>query len=220
MKPPTEPRKDQLTSSASDLAPSPKRRPPKLRPPKPAKKSTPEDRPNEAREQRENGVPERSSGPSDSFPNGVASESSLNNPSDNSTPGETQMSPQPMLQHHRQRVRRKSSQSMEPGQDQVLEREQQSSESPGTQLQTTRVRQILSPEATTQQAVTARNQEDALSGRTISNPANANTGEVVETTEAVSKKGGDQLRLRLDLNLDVEIELKAKIRGDLTLQLL
>ncbi|KAL4733061.1 hypothetical protein BDV11DRAFT_200804 [Aspergillus similis] len=30
----------------------------------------------------------------------------------------------------------------------------------------------------------------------------------------------EQLRLRLDLNLDLEVQLKAKIRGDLTLQLM
>ncbi|RDW61175.1 uncharacterized protein DSM5745_10673 [Aspergillus mulundensis] len=34
------------------------------------------------------------------------------------------------------------------------------------------------------------------------------------------KSRNEQLRLRLDLNLDLEVQLKAKIRGDLTLQLM
>ncbi|KAL4901712.1 Alpha/Beta hydrolase protein [Aspergillus multicolor] len=40
--------------------------------------------------------------------------------------------------------------------------------------------------------------------------------------EVQERRGGsnEQLRLRLDLNLDVEVQLKAKIRGDLTLQLI
>jgi hypothetical protein len=52
----------------------------------------------------------------------------------------------------------------------------------------------------------------------------AATGPVEQVTETTEVKPhsakNDQLKLRLDLNLDVEIELKAKIRGDLTLQLL
>jgi hypothetical protein len=45
--------------------------------------------------------------------------------------------------------------------------------------------------------------------------------QVTETTEIKPQSTkNDQLNLRLDLNLDVEVELKAKIRGDLTLQLL
>jgi hypothetical protein len=52
----------------------------------------------------------------------------------------------------------------------------------------------------------------------------APTGAVEQVTETTEVKPqptkNDQLKLRLDLNLDVEVELKAKIRGDLTLQLL
>lgn len=58
-------------------------------------------------------------------------------------------------------------------------------------------------------------------GELVPRQANGGVEQVLEVTEVQPQsKKNDQLRLRLDLNLDVEIELKAKIRGDVTLQLL
>jgi hypothetical protein len=55
----------------------------------------------------------------------------------------------------------------------------------------------------------------------VPKPATGPVEQVTETTEVKPQSAkNDQLKLRLDLNLDVEVELKAKIRGDLTLQLL
>lgn len=55
----------------------------------------------------------------------------------------------------------------------------------------------------------------------VPRPAAGGVEQVSEVTEVKPQsKKNDQLKLRLDLNLDVEIELKAKIRGDVTLQLL
>jgi len=58
-------------------------------------------------------------------------------------------------------------------------------------------------------------------GELVPKSATGAVEQVTQTTEVKPQSTkNDQLKLRLDLNLDVEIELKAKIRGDLTLQLL
>ncbi|KAJ5118904.1 uncharacterized protein N7443_007834 [Penicillium atrosanguineum] len=212
-------------SSANGATPSQNRRPRKLRPPpKLGKRTTPSDGQSEGGQQRQNGTSERSNSNEDlEIPNGVTyeqREGSLNIPNQGQPPEKRKTSPRPRTHHQRTTVRRESAQSAEPDQTQVVEREQRSN-SPGGQVRETRVQQMLSPKVNGQEVVPAQGQHPGQSEGVLSNGTNANTGQVIETTEAVTdSKSNDQLKLRLDLNLDIEIELKAKIRGDLTLQLL
>ncbi|KAJ5668281.1 uncharacterized protein N7477_006851 [Penicillium maclennaniae] len=217
MKAPGETSQDEVSSSgANGVAPSQKRRPPKL-----AKSTTPSDGQSAGSQQRYGG-PERSNRKKHrKLPNGVAHEqreSSLNTSSEEQISDEPNTSPRAVMHHQSTTVRRESAQSAEPDQVQVVGREQRSN-SPA-QVRETRVQHMLSPEVDGQ-IVQAPNRHVGQAEGNLTNGTNANAGQVTQTTEAVTKpKGNDQLRLRLDLNLDVEIELKAKIRGDVTLQLL
>lgn len=211
-------------SGANGVAPSQKRRPPKLRPPRPAKlpTPTPSDERSEGSQRKQNGVPDRTASNSSSgLPNGAQGQSP-NSLSREQTPEQQQTSPQPAVHRQRTTVRRESKQSAEPDQVQVLEREERAPENQDSQVRETRVRQMLSPEVQNQEIVPAQDRQAGQSGEILPNGTGANADQVIETTEAVTNAKGsnDQLKLRLDLNLDVEIELKAKIRGDLTLQLL
>lgn len=226
MKAPQETIKDGVSaSSASGSAPSQKRRPPKLRPTKLAKRTTSSGGQSEGSQQGQNGSSGRSNAKTFSeAPNGIEQEQrqgSLDTPSQEQTSEEEpQMSPRPTIHNQRTTVRRESAQSADPDQVQVIEREQRSN-SPGAQIRDTRVRQMLSPEVQNQEVVPASDQHAGTSGELLPNGTNENAGQVTETTETVTnEKKNDQLKLRLDLNLDIEIELKAKIRGDVTLQLL
>lgn len=228
MKAPEDRTQDEVSSSGTNgVAPSQKKRPPKIRPPKlakPTKPATPSDRQSEERQQRHKESSESSSFEEDlEVPNGVAHEqrdSSLSTSNEEPTPEAPHTSSRPSTHHQRTTVRRESAQSAEPDQVQVVEREQRAN-SPKAQVRERRVRQMLSPEVSGQEVVQASDQHAGQSQGLLPTGTNANAGQVIETTEAVTKsKGNDQLRLRLDLNLDVEIELKAKIRGDITLQLL
>jgi hypothetical protein len=138
--------------------------------------------------------------------------------------GRKSLSPEPApqvehqrIRHHR-RNRRASRESEEPGVKQGIEPVERNNDR--REQRTTkerRVSHVLNP---------------SESQGEVGRPLN-NVGEIVPTkpTEAVeqvtesvegepSSQKNDQLKLRLDLNLDLEVELKAKIRGDLTLQLL
>ncbi|CAI7656085.1 unnamed protein product [Penicillium palitans] len=133
-----------------------------------------------------------------------------------------QPSPQPTPQveaqnqrtRHRQRHRRTSAQSQYPDMEQDIEREQRDNRSSEQRrLQDRRVSHILNPPRTQGQIERA--------GELVPRPATGAVEQVTETEEVKPQPTkNDQLKLRLDLNLDVEVELKAKIRGDLTLQLL
>lgn len=209
-------------SAANGVAPSQKRRPPKLRPSRPAKLPTPSDEESEGSQRKQNGAPNRTASNSSSgLPNG-AQDQSQDSPSREPTPEQQPTSPQPAVHHQRTTVRRKSKQSAEPDQVQTLEREERAPENHDAQVRETRVQQMLSPEVQNQEIVPAQNRQVGQSGEILPDGTGANADQVVETTEAVTNPKGnnDQLKLRLDLNLDVEIELKAKIRGDVTLQLL
>ena len=227
MKAPEETTQDEVGSSGANGVAPQKRKPQKLRPPKlakPTKPATSSDGRSGESQQRDNGSSESSNSKEDlELPNGVAHEqrdSSLNTSNEEQTSDASNTSPRPSTHHQRTTVRRESAQSAEPDQVQTVEREQRAN-SPGAQVRETRVRQMLSPEVNGQQVVQASDQDAGQSEGLLPNGTKANSGQVVETTEAVTNsKSNDQLRLRLDLNLDVEIELKAKIRGDITLQLL
>ncbi|KAJ6111953.1 hypothetical protein N7523_008014 [Penicillium sp. IBT 18751x] len=222
MKAPGENSQDEVSSSgANGVAPSQKRRPPKLRSPKLAKSTTPSDGQSAGSQQRYSEHERSNRKEHRKSPNGVAYEqrdSSLNTPSEEQTSDEPNTSPSPAVHHQRTTVRRKSAQSSDLDQVQVVDREQRSN-SPA-QVRETRVQHMLGPEADGQ-IVQAPDRHVGHAEGNLTNGTNANAGQVIQTTEAVTKpKGNDQLKLRLDLNLDVEIELKAKIRGDVTLQLL
>jgi hypothetical protein len=226
MKAPEENIKNRASASGTNgVAPSQKRRPPKLQPTKLAKRTTSSSGQSQGSQQGQDGSSGRSkTNNSSEAPNSIAKEQrqgSLNTSSQEQTSeDESQMSRKPTVKNRRTTVRRESAQSADPDQVQLIEREQRS-DSPGAQTRDTRVRQMLGPEVANQEVVPASGQHAGASGELLPNGTNANAGQVTETTETVSnEKRNDQLRLRLDLNLDIEIELKAKIRGDLTLQLL
>ncbi|KAJ5890048.1 hypothetical protein N7504_010858 [Penicillium tannophilum] len=205
-------------SSTNGVASSQKRPPPKLRPPKLSKQTTPSDRQSQGSQQRQTGGSQRSQ--SSSLPelsNGSTeeqNEDNLDSPSSEQTPESPQI-------HHQRTVRRESAPSGEPDRVEVTEREQRAN-SPEANRRETRVQRMLSPPIKDKEMVRAPDPHHAgRQGQRSQNGTDATTGDVVETTEEVTnKKSNDQLKLRLDLNLDIEIELKAKIRGDLTLQLL
>ncbi|KAJ6031330.1 hypothetical protein N7540_002062 [Penicillium herquei] len=204
-------------SSTNEIMPSQKRRPPKLRPAKASKQITPVDNLSEGSQQRQAGRSPRSQLNSLSeYPNSSndESENSLDSPKLERTPEKPEM-------NQRTRVRHESAASAEKDRMSVLEREQKSN-SPGEQVRETRVRRIISPEVENQEIVRASDAHPTgKGGELLQDGTYSKPGEVVETTEEVTtKKNNDQLKLRLDLNLDIEVELKAKIRGDLTLQLL
>ncbi|KAJ5655343.1 hypothetical protein N7507_007293 [Penicillium longicatenatum] len=219
MKTPGEDAQDGLSSTSANGVPSSqKRRPPKLRPSKLSKRTTPSDRQSEGSPQRYTAGSERSeSNVSSGFPTGITkdqSQDSLNSPS------QEQYSDDPQI-HQRTSIRRESVTAAEPDQVEIIERGQRSN-SPEANRRETRVQRMLSPEVKDKEIVRAPDPHNAGQQAELPrNEANSRTGQVIETTEAVTNtKSNDQLKLRLDLNLDVEIELKAKIRGDLTLQLL
>ncbi|KAJ5648783.1 hypothetical protein N7490_005155 [Penicillium lividum] len=206
-------------SSTNGVASSQKRRPPKLRPPKLAKRTTPSDRAeSQVSEQRQIAESERSQSNSVSESiNGIT-----NHPSEDSLDSVRLEKPLESPQTVQQtRIRHESAPSTEPERVEVIEREQRSN-SPDAQIRETRVRRMVSPEVKNKDIVRAPDPHvPGQRGELLHNGINSQTGQLLETTEAVTNtKGSDQLKLRLDLNLDVEIELKAKIRGDLTLQLL
>ncbi|KAJ5556340.1 hypothetical protein N7494_000255 [Penicillium frequentans] len=205
-------------SSTNGVASSQKRPPPKLRPSKLSKQTTPLDRQSQGNQQRQTGGSQRSQSSSPSeLSNGITEEENEDN-LDSSSPEQAPESPQV---HHQRTVRRESARSGEPDRVEVIEREQQPN-SPEANRRETRVQRMLSPEVKDNEMVRAPDPHHAgQRGESSQNGLNSTTGDVVETTEEVTnKKSNDQLKLRLDLNLDIEIELKAKIRGDLTLQLL
>lgn len=209
-------------SGTNGVAPSQKRRPPKLRPPRPAKLPTPSDEQSEGSQRKQNGVPDRAASNSSSgLPNG-AQDQSQDSLSREQTPEQQQTSPQPAIHRQRTTVRRKPKQSAEPDQVQMLEREERLPENHDAPIRETRVQQMLGHEVQNQEIVPAQDRQAGQPGEILPNGTGANADQVIETTEAVTNAKGnnDQLKLRLDLNLDIEIELKAKIRGDLTLQLL
>lgn len=205
-------------STANGVASSQKRRPPKLRLPKLGKRTIPSEGQSQGREQRETGGSERSQSNSPS-PNSVTKDQSL----DNQDSPRLEKTPENPQIHQRTTIRREPAPSAEPDRVEVIEREQRSI-SPESKTRETRVRQMLSPEVQNKEIVRAPDSHHAgQQGELLQNGTNPNPnpGQVIETTEEVTNtKGNDQLKLRLDLNLDIEIELKAKIRGDLTLQLL
>ncbi|KAJ5814195.1 uncharacterized protein N7503_000945 [Penicillium pulvis] len=210
-------------SSTNGVASSQKRPPPKLRPPKLSKQTRPLDRQSQGSQQRQTGGSQRSQSSSLSeHPDGIAEEQNEDN-LDASSADQASESPQI---HHQRTVRRESAPSGEPDRVEVIEREQRANSpegnSPQANRQETRVRRMLNPEVKDKEMVRAPDPHRAgQQGESSRNGLDSTTGDVVETTEEVTdKKSNDQLRLRLDLNLDIEIELKAKIRGDLTLQLL
>ncbi|KAJ5683006.1 hypothetical protein N7462_006171 [Penicillium macrosclerotiorum] len=219
MKAPEEITKAQGSSNDTNGIAGPRKR----RPPKLAKRTTPSDGQSEGSQQRQNGSSDISnSNYFSEVPNGMPQQERqpLDTPSQAQTPEKPQASPRSAVRRQRTTVRRNSAQSTEPDQAEVITQEQRP-DSSGLQKRETRVRRMLSPEVQNQEVVSASDPHPGRWEEPLPNSTNSTARQVVETTEAVqSEKGKDQLKLRLDLNLDVEIELKAKIRGDLTLQLL
>ncbi|CAI7571158.1 unnamed protein product [Penicillium pancosmium] len=197
-------------------ASTPKRKPPKLRPPKLGKGSTSDPDTSDFTEQRMNGVTDSTKTNSPSGNSGSIS----TDPRQNGRPSPSpQAEPQvdenqnQRTRHHR-RPRRPSTQSKDPYQDQSTEPEDRGNRSSEQRtVQERRVSHILHPQE-------AGGQTQG-NGELVPRQATGGVEQVSEVTEVQPQsKKNDQLRLRLDLNLDVEIELKAKIRGDVTLQLL
>lgn len=197
--------------------PAQKRKPPKLRPPKLRKGSTSNTETTNSNEQRVNGVSDSNNSNSPSEKTG----SSFASPRQNHT-GQSSPEPAPQVEkqtqrtrHHR-RPRRPSTQSQDPNLPPQAEREKSdASNLEQRRVQERRVSHVLHPPGAEGQI--QRTGETQIAP----NPAGGAVEQVTETREVnPESKKSDQLKLRLDLNLDVEIELKAKIRGDLTLQLL
>jgi hypothetical protein len=117
---------------------------------------------------------------------------------------------------HQRTTRRVSTQSPEPTPN--IENGQKNNDH--REQRTTKVRRVS-------HVVNPLENQDEI-GRPLNNPGGVvptnPVGAVEQVTESIEAKPespkNDQLKLRLDLNLDLEIELKAKIRGDITLQLL
>lgn len=192
-----------------------KRKPPKLRPPKMQKGSPSDPETSGFSEKRVNDAPDPIN--SNSVPATPGSNPTYPRQNDRRQP-----SPQPAPQveaqnqrtRHHQRHRRTSAQSQYPDMDQDIEREQRDNRSTEQRrLQDRRVGHILNTQKT-------QGQIDRAS-ELVPRQATGAVEQVTETEEVKPQPTkNDQLKLRLDLNLDVEVELKAKIRGDLTLQLL
>lgn len=198
---------DIQNADGSASASAPNRKPPKLRPPKLRKGSTSDPGTNGSNEQRVNGIPDFTKSNSPSANMGSNSTDPRQN---DGRPPSPQAAPQVEKQNqrtrHHRRSRRISAESQDPYQDQGIEREQRA-------VQERRVSHILNPPETQGQLERA--------GELVPKAATGAVEQVTESTEVKPQSTkNDQLKLRLDLNLDVEVELKAKIRGDLTLQLL
>jgi len=201
-------------SRASGSTSSQKRRPPKLRPPKPGKGPISGDEQQiKGGEQRQNGISERTGSDSpQEISDSVTQEQSQDSVNYDQSPEEAELEPQPARHRHRM-VRQESMQSTEPEQFNAFERQQRFPGSAQAQTGDTQVQQALSSSPT--------NQEIGQSGQTVPDANSTAISRVEETTEtAKNPESNESLRLRLDLNLDIEIELKAKIQGDITLQLL
>ncbi|KAJ6001612.1 hypothetical protein N7499_002489 [Penicillium canescens] len=195
---------DIQNANGSASAPAPNRKPPKLRPPKLRKGSTSDPGTNGSNEQRVNGV--SGSIKSNSPSANLGSNSTDPRQNDRRTPS-PQAAPQVEKQNHRtrhhRRARRISAESQDPYQGSSEQRT----------VQERRVSHMLNPPETQGQIERA--------SELVPKAATGPVEQVTESTEVKPQSAkNDQLKLRLDLNLDVEVELKAKIRGDLTLQLL
>ncbi|KAJ6000200.1 hypothetical protein N7481_000609 [Penicillium waksmanii] len=198
------------TASAS------KRKAPKLRPPKLRNGPTSDPETSDFNEQRMNGV--TNSTKSNSPPGNSSSistdprQNDLLHPSPQAAPQVDEN--QNQRTRHRRGPRRSSTQSQDPYQDQSIEPEDRDNRSSEQRtLKERRVSHMLHPPEASGQI--------QGNGELVSRPAAGGVEQVSEVTEVnPQSKKNDQLKLRLDLNLDIEIELKAKIRGDVTLQLL
>ncbi|KAJ6094269.1 hypothetical protein N7467_003114 [Penicillium canescens] len=206
---------DIQNANGSASASAPNRKPPKLRPPKLRKGSTSDPGTNGSNEQRVKGVPDSTKSNSPSANLGSNSTDPRQNdrrpPSPQAAP---QVEKQNQRTRHHRRARRISAESQDPYQDQGIERERRDNRSSELRtVQERRVSHILNPPETQGQIERA--------SELVPKAATGPVQQVTETTEVKPQSAkNDQLKLRLDLNLDVEVELKAKIRGDLTLQLL
>ncbi|KAJ5722272.1 hypothetical protein N7488_000307 [Penicillium malachiteum] len=219
MKAPEETTNGQVSSNEKkNVAPLQKKRPPKL-----AKRTRPSEEESEGSSQRQNGNLKRSNSDQSSIISKGDTQKDLHSSDISSLediPEKPQTSPRFRVQHHRTTIHRESTSSAEPDEVKIIEREKDV-DSPEAWTRQTRVREILSPGVQNQQVVPAPDQRTGPRGELLSDGTNENSDQVIETTETVqNEQRNDQLKLRLDLNLDIEIELKAKIRGDLTLQLL
>jgi hypothetical protein len=209
-----QPHHDVRYENGNPTASAPKRKPPKLRPPKLRKGPTSDLETNSSSGHKLNGEDLAKS----NFPSTNAGSSSIDQTKNDQQPPSAQAasegeSQKQRTRHHR-RGRRVSTESQDSYQDQAIDREQRDTRSPEQRvIQERRVSQIVNPPDTQGQIERA--------GELAPTTANGAVEQVTETTQVQPQPPkNDQLKLRLDLNLDVEVELKAKIRGDLTLQLL
>lgn len=199
------------TKSNINTGVPPKRKPPKLR-----KGPPPEQKANGVNGSTTSSVPDLTHSNSPSSNSG--STASNKEQSEGKSP-----SPEPIPQVERQRTRhhrraRQAPKSQEPDQYQETDSEQRENRSQERRkIKEKRVSRVLNPAESHGEVAQPRNNAGGL-------VPTAQTGGVEQVTESIEEKPqsgkSDQLRLRLDLNLDIEVELKAKIRGDLTLQLL
>ncbi|KAJ5295082.1 hypothetical protein PENANT_c035G07795 [Penicillium antarcticum] len=210
-----QPNHDLPNANGTATASTPKRKPPKLRPPKLRKGPTSEPESSNSNEQRVNGIPESAKSNSvSSIPESSSTgQMQEENQSPSPEPAPQVENPKERTRHHR-RVRRVSTLAQDPSQDQDTQLEQRDNRSlEQRKVQETQVSNVLNPPEAQGQVQRA--------GELVPQAADGAVEQVRETTEVKPQsQKNDQLRLRLDLNLDVEVELKAKIRGDLTLQLL
>ncbi|OQE18647.1 hypothetical protein PENSTE_c017G01889 [Penicillium steckii] len=203
------------STNGAASASAPKRKPPKLRPPKLRKISNSDSGTGEFKEQRVNGI-------ADSIQSNSSSTNSSGFSADSRQNDRQYPLPQPEIQadeyqkgtRHGRRPRRPSTQLENTYQDESIESEDRdNTNSEQRTLQERRVSHMLHPPE-------ARTQMQGSSDL-VPRTAAGNVAQVSEVTEVEHQSANNnQLKLRLDLNLDLEIELKAKIRGDLTLQLL
>ncbi|KAJ5581363.1 hypothetical protein N7450_007664 [Penicillium hetheringtonii] len=203
---------DNPSTNGAASASAPKRKPPKLRPPKLQKISKSDSETGEFKEQRMNGITGSIQSNSPSARSSSISADPRQNDQQYPSPQPTSQVHEYQSQHARQgrRPRGPSTQS----DNQSIESEDRDKVSSGQRtMQERRVSHILHP----REAGTQMQGNSEL----VRRPAAGDVEQVAEATEIEHQPANNnQLRLRLDLNLDIEIELKAKIRGDLTLQLL